>query len=87
MVADFFAHDRLVWRVPEFQHLLPLHVFAEILAMPPPAPNIGPDKVVWGLTSDGFSLRRWCMKLVRGLMGGVQALCGNVLGDGMCRLK
>ncbi|XP_057419026.1 uncharacterized protein LOC130713258 [Lotus japonicus] len=53
-VADYFDHSRLQWRVADFQHLIPAHNFAEILAMSPPSDVVGQDRIVWGLTSNGL---------------------------------
>lgn len=38
-VDDYFDSSLSAWKIQEFQHLLPDHVFAELLAMPPPTPN------------------------------------------------
>lgn len=53
-VGDYFDSGSGIWRLSLFQHLLPPPVLAEIMAMPQPAPNIGPDRVIWGLTNDGI---------------------------------
>ncbi|XP_057451938.1 uncharacterized protein LOC130743727 [Lotus japonicus] len=48
-VADYFDFDRGLWRFALFQNLIPPDLFSEIVAMPPPATNIGPDRICWNL--------------------------------------
>lgn len=54
VVVDFYDFEEGAWKYSLFQHRLPPHVFAEIMALPPLAPDIGPDRVIWSLTNNGI---------------------------------
>src|ERR1044072_8388673 len=53
-VKEYYDQNTSSWILARFGHLLPQHVVSEILNMPPPAPNIGEDFIIWSLTSDGM---------------------------------